>query len=92
MALRAVGSKTEGSAWPVPHSVSVKVLGPKWRKRAISESCHWSCCEVGRGKNGIGGGFGEEWEGWNWERIRERVKMGIWEMGCLDLGRLVMGL
>lgn len=46
----------------MPHSVSVKVLGPKWRKRAISESCHESWCEVGRGKIGIGGGFGCEEE------------------------------
>lgn len=57
---RAVGLKTEGWAWPVPHSVSVKVLGPKWRKSAMSDSCHESCCEVGKGKIGIGGGLGKE--------------------------------
>lgn len=60
VAFRAVGLKTDGCAWPEPHSVSVKVLGPKWRKRAISVSCHESCCEVGMGKIGIGGGMGKE--------------------------------
>lgn len=57
VASRAEGLKIEGSAWPVPHSESVKVLVPKWRKRAISESCHESCREVGMGIIGIGGGL-----------------------------------
>ena len=70
LALRAVGLNTEGSARPVPHSESVKVLGPKCMNMAISENCHESCCEVGMGRIGIGGGFGceeeEENEAENW--------------------------
>lgn len=50
--------------------MSMKVLGPKWRKRAISESCHESCCELGRGRIGIGGGFGNN----------EEIENEIWQM------------
>lgn len=46
-----------GSAWPVPHSESVKVFGPKWRKRAMWPSCHWSWGEEGMGRMGRGGGL-----------------------------------
>ena len=54
-----VGLKSDGSAFPVPHSESVNVLGPKWRKSAISESCQESCWDDGIGSMGIGGGVGK---------------------------------
>lgn len=57
MALSLVGLKAEGSTWPVPHSESVKVLGPKWRNMAMCPSCHWSWGAEGRGRMGRGGGF-----------------------------------
>jgi len=61
-----------GLEWPVPHSESVKVLVPKWKKRAMPPSCHWSWKVVGRGKIGRGGGFwgqdaGTQKENLNWE-------------------------
>lgn len=55
-----VGLKSDGSVFPVPHSESVNVLGPKWRKSAISESCHESCWDDGIGRMGIGGGVGKD--------------------------------
>lgn len=57
MALRWAGLKTDGSAFPVPHSESVKVLGPKWRNMDMDPSCHWSCWDEGRGVIGRGCGF-----------------------------------
>ena len=39
---REVGAKIDGSAWPVPHLESVKVLDPKWRNIVISDCCHVS--------------------------------------------------
>lgn len=79
------GSKMEGSALPVPHSESLKVLGPKWRKRAISPSCHWSWGAEGRGGMGSGGGLiggvekKEEEEGFSAVDLgSERSEMGSW--------------
>lgn len=84
-----MGKKTEGWAWPEPHSESVKVLGPKWRNMAMLPSCHESCREVGRGKMGRGGGFRceEEDKGVedNSER-RMRMKVGVANLGFWVLG------
>ena len=94
MASRRVGLKTEGSVWPVPHSVSLKVLGPKWRKRAMLASCHWSCEAEGIGRTGRGGGaltFEEEEEsGVNESR---RANWAKCDMGIVNFERLwVLGL
>src|SRR5436305_15002688 len=39
-----------GSSLPSPHSLSVKVLTPKWRNKASSSRCHASCAGDGRGR------------------------------------------
>lgn len=74
------GSKMVGSAWPVPHSESVKVLVPKWKKRAISPSCHESWEAEGRGKMGRGGGLigGFEMEDAEDFSVSDRGRMGRW--------------
>lgn len=46
-----------GSTWPEPHSESVNVFMPKWKKRAVFPSCHWSWNAFGMGKMGSGGGL-----------------------------------
>ena len=79
-----MGLKTEGSASPVPHSESEKVLGPKWRKRAMLPSCHWSCRAEGRGKMGRGGG-GLTRNEFTQERSERRTRKVIWEMGFVGL-------
>lgn len=68
----------------MPHSESVKVLGPKWRKSAIEESCHWSWGDEGRGKMGRGGGFlrGELEIGMKYSA--RRVRMRFCEMGFVQ--------
>lgn len=80
LASKLEGKKTDGSDFPSPHSESVKVLVPKWKKMAISVSCHESCWEVGMGRSGSGGGGGGWWrrgreEGR--EKVRRRRKMRI---------------
>lgn len=69
----------------MPHSESVKVLGPKWRKSAIEESCHSSWGDEGRGKMGRGGGFlrGELEMGMKYSA--SRVRMRFCEMGFVQL-------
>jgi len=69
----------DGLAFPVPHSESVKVLGPKWRNMAMDPSCHWSCWEDGRGKIGHGCGFSsdDEFEIWERERIEKKKKKRV---------------
>lgn len=94
-AFRAVGLKTEGGAWPEPTSAPVKVFVPKWRKRAMSDCCHWSWLEVGMGRSGSGGGVlrGEERE-WGRERREKRRRKEVWRgMGWVNLeGLLKVGL
>lgn len=65
----------------MPHSESVKVLGPKWRKRAMLPSCHWSWEAEGRGKMGRGGGLTNEFTE---EKSVRRIRKVIWEMGFVS--------
>lgn len=53
--LSPVGLNIAGSSWPVPHSLSVNVLTPKWRNIMISLCCHFNWEYVGSGRIGNGG-------------------------------------
>lgn len=85
MALRLVGLKTEGSTWPVPHSESVKVLGPKWRNMAMWPSCHWSWGAEGRGSIGRGGGFLSNEDEQEVEESESERRSKRWSLG-MELG------
>jgi hypothetical protein len=52
----AVGLKTSAGSSPWPHSLSVKVLGPKWMNPVNSRSCQASWRGEGSGAMGAGGG------------------------------------
>lgn len=80
-----------GLAWPVPHSESVKVLVPKWKKRAMPSSCHWSWKVVGRGKIGRGGGFREQDAGTK-KQQRHRRRIRIRKLGSVQVEILIPGL
>ena len=79
-ALRAVGLKTVGDSRPVPHSESVKVLGPKWRNIITSLCCHFNWEKEGSGRIGNGGAvetpsFAEQkWRKWSNVRVKMKEK------------------